>query len=322
MTTVTTASTTTYRGLAGLRALLRGGMRALSRYTGTLFAVFLAQSIVAVACMFGVAMVLTQVFSQLPMFDAAVDGDLVALIWIVRHEPGTFAAIAGVIFGALVVWQVATWFLAGGLYGVLAQRPEGRADTVRSFGAAGTSTYFAYARLAVFSTLGYACVILVFGATIGVAFPRLEYALTLRELVAALAIVVVPTGLVFLFFGAVTDYARVELTLRSESHGPGALVTYLRTIGYVLRHPLTLVHAAVGWVLVILVSLAYAYIAHDHPMYGAGGAITLFFVRQGMSLARMTIRVAIMAGQLELGRTRPLPPPRPVKPKTAGDERE
>lgn len=304
----------TYRGLGGLRALLRGGRRALWRYTGTLFAVFLAQSVLAVACMLGVAMVLTQTFSRLPMFDEAVDGDLVALIWVVRHEPGSFVAIAGVIFAAVIVWQVAAWFLAGGLYGVLAQRPEGRADTVRSFGASGAGTYFAYARLAVVSLLGYMVVLTVFGATLSAAWQRLEYALTLGDLFAALAIVAIPTGALALFFGTVTDYARVELTLRYESHRPSAFATYLRTVGYVLRHPLTVVHAGVGWLLVILVSLAYVYIAHDHPMYGAGGAITLFFVRQGMSLARMAIRVAIMAGQIELGRTRRLPPPRRLEP--------
>jgi hypothetical protein len=45
-------------------------------------------------------------------------------------------------------------------------------------------------------------------------------------------------------------------------------------------------------------------------MYGAEGAITLFVIRQGVSLARMATRFGVMAGELELGRTRPLPPRR------------
>jgi hypothetical protein len=45
-------------------------------------------------------------------------------------------------------------------------------------------------------------------------------------------------------------------------------------------------------------------------MYGAEGAITLFVARQGVSLLRMAIRVGVLAGQVELGRTRPLPPRR------------
>ena len=42
-------------------------------------------------------------------------------------------------------------------------------------------------------------------------------------------------------------------------------------------------------------------------MYGAEGAVTLFVVRQGVALLRMAIRVGVLAGQVELGRTRPLP---------------
>jgi hypothetical protein len=311
----------TYQGLAGVRALMRSGLHALWRYTGTLFAVFLAQSVLAIACMLGIAMVLTQTFARLPMFDDAVDGDIVAMIWVVRHEPSTFIAIGSLIFAALVVWQVASWFLTGGLYGVLAKRPEGRAETMRCFGASGATTYFAYARLAIVSVLGYMIVFSVFAMTLSAAWQRLELALTIGDLLSSLALVVIPTGALALFFGTVTDHARVELTLRHESHRPGAFGTYLRTVGYVLRNPLTLVHVGLGWLLVLLVSLAYAYIAYDHPMYGAGGAITLFFVRQGMSLARVAIRVAVMAGQVELGRTRRLPPVRRSEPAPQATER-
>jgi hypothetical protein len=45
-------------------------------------------------------------------------------------------------------------------------------------------------------------------------------------------------------------------------------------------------------------------------MYGAEGAITLLVIRQGVSLARVAVRFGVMAGQVELGRTRPLPPRR------------
>lgn len=308
-----------YRGVGGLGDLLAAGLRALSRYTGTLFAVFVVQSLVAAACILGVTMILAQTFAQLPMFDEAVDGDLVAWIWVVRHAPVTFLAAGGVVFATLLLWQVVTWFLAGGLYGVLAQRPETRGETARCFGASGTATYLAYVRLAIVSLPGYLLVLSVFGVTLRAAATRLEYALTLGDLAAALAIVVIPTAVVAHFFGTVTDYARVQLTLRHETHAPGALVTYLHTIGYVLKRPLTLVHGAVGWILAIGVTLAYLGLAHGHPMYGAEGAVTLFFVRQGVALVRMAIRVVIMAGQVELGRTRPLPPSRPAP---APDDRD
>ena len=43
-------------------------------------------------------------------------------------------------------------------------------------------------------------------------------------------------------------------------------------------------------------------------MYGAEGAVTLFVIRQGVALARTAIRVGVIAGQVELGKARPLPP--------------
>lgn len=111
-------------------------------------------------------------------------------------------------------------------------------------------------------------------------------------------------------FWTVTDYARAELSLRHDSHAPGAFVTYLRTLVFVARRPLSWMHGAVGWILFGVVTLAYMLIAQGHPMFGAGGAITLFVARQGAALLRTAIRVGVMGGQVELARTRPLPPRR------------
>ena len=86
-----------------------------------------------------------------------------------------------------------------------------------------------------------------------------------------------------------------------------------------IKHPLTLVHAGLGWIAFTLVTIIYVYFAQGHPMYGTEGAITLFAVRQGVSLMRMAVRVGVMAGQIELGRTRPLPPKRVELKATAKD---
>jgi hypothetical protein len=91
--------------------------------------------------MLAIAVVLAQAFSHLPMFDEAVDGDLVALIYCVRWGKPSFLAIGGIVFAGLLMWQLISWFVVGGLYGVLDQRPEGRRETARVFGAAGASTY-------------------------------------------------------------------------------------------------------------------------------------------------------------------------------------
>ncbi|HEX8113817.1 MAG TPA: hypothetical protein VF516_39065, partial [Kofleriaceae bacterium] len=254
--------------------------------------------------------VLAHTFSHLPMFDEAVDGDLVALIYSVRHGKDSMVAIAGIVFGAVVLWQLAAWFLVGGAYSVLAQRPEGRGDTARCFGAGGASTYLAYARLALCALPGWLAVLFVLGFGLGLVKGRIDHALTLGELFGALTLAVLPAALLLHLLWTVEDYARVELTLRHDTHDPGVVATYVRTLSYVFRRPVTLVHGALGWLVFGLVSTAYFYLSLGHPMYGAEGAITLFIARQGVSLLRMAIRFGVLAGQVELGRTRALPPRR------------
>jgi hypothetical protein len=295
--------------------LFAAGFRGLSKYTGTVLAVFLVQSIVAFGCMVGISIVLSSQLAQVPMFDEAVDGDLVAMLWVVRSARPSFVAVAGIICGAIVLWHLVSWFVVGGLVGVFAQKPEGRADTARCFGASGAATYILYVRLAVYSLPGLSVVasILVFAEPW--LSKQLATALTLPQFFAPLALVLLPVALLLHFLWTVTDYARVELSLRHESHDPSVVKTYLRTVVWVVRRPITLVHAGIGWIAFLVVSIAYMYIAQGHPMYGAEGAIALFFVRQGVALLRMAIHAGVIAGQVELGRVRPLPPRRvEVKP--------
>jgi hypothetical protein len=294
----------------GLGDLIGAGPRAVSRYTGTLLAVFVAQSLIAATCIVAIFAVFAHTFGRLPMFDEAVDGDFVALIYAIRHGKDSMVATAGIVFGAVMLWQLASWFVVGGACGVFAQRPEGRGDTARCFGAGGASTYLAYVRLALCALPGWLVVLFLLAFGVNLVQGRIDHALTMSELLGPLALAVLPGALLLHLLWTVEDYARVELTLRHDTHDPGVVATYLRSLSYVLRRPVTLVHAALGWLVFALVSVAYFYLSLGHPMYGAEGAITLFIIRQGVSLLRMAIRFGVLAGQVELGRTRPLPPRR------------
>ncbi len=293
-----------------LRDLVGSGSRALTRYTGTLLAVFVVQSLVAIATMVACATVLAQVFAHLPVWDDAVDGDLVSLALCVRFAKANLLACAGIAFGALLLWQLASWFLAGGVYGVLAQRPDGRRETARCFGASGASTYLGYARLALCSLPGWLLVLFVFSVSTNAMSARIEHAVTVADLVVPLAVSLVPALALTLLLWTVSDYARVELTLRRDSHDPGVLATYGRSLVFVLRRPLALVHTGLGWLAFAAITVGYMYLATGHPMYGAEGAVTLFVIRSGVVLARMAIRFAVLAGQVDLGGSRPLPPRR------------
>ena len=199
-----------------LRELLAAGPRAVSRYTGTLFAVFVVQTLVALACMLAIAVVLANAFAHLPLFDEAVDGDLVALITCVRWARQSFIAVGGIMLGAILCWQLASWFLAGGLLGVLAIKPDGRRETARTFGASGAATYLTYARLALCSLPGWILVIVLWAFGMSFVAHRIEYALTLPELLGPVVLASLPALLLLHVLWTVTDYARVELTLRHE----------------------------------------------------------------------------------------------------------
>ena len=222
---------------------------------------------------------LAQAFAHLPMCDEAVDGDLVALICCLRYGKASLLAIGGIVFGALLLWQLVSWFLVGGIYGVLAQRPEGRGETARVLRRrAARATYLAYARLALCSLPGWFLVLFVLVLGWQSIAPRIEYALTVPQLLGPLALAIAARRCSLLhFLWTVTDYARVELTLRHESHEPSVVATYVRTLAYVLKRPLTLAHGGTRLVArSSLITIGYAYLAHGHPMYGAEGAVTLF----------------------------------------------
>jgi len=293
-----------------LADLVGAGSRAVGRYTGTLLAVFVVQSLIAVACMLAIAFALAQTFSHMPMWDDAVDGDLVSLIYCLRFGKPTLQASAGIAFGAVLLWTLVSWFVVGGINGVLAQRPEGRGETARCFGASGANTYLAYGKLALCSIPGWFVALFVLGIGIQFASTRIEYAVTVPQLILPLVVAVVPALLILHVVWTITDYARVELTLRMSSHEPSVVMTYLRTTAFVLLRPLTLAHGALGWLAFAAITVGYMYLSQGHPMYGAEGAITLFVIRQGVALARMAIRFGVLGGQLELGKMRPLPPRR------------
>src|SRR6185312_5027646 len=79
--------------------LVGSGSRAITRYTGTLLAVFVVQTLVMLATLLAMAAVLANVFAHLPIWDEAVDGDLVSLVLCIKWAHTNLLACASIGLG-------------------------------------------------------------------------------------------------------------------------------------------------------------------------------------------------------------------------------
>jgi hypothetical protein len=299
----------------GLGALIRAGLTAASHYTGTVLGLFVVQTLLAGAAGFAIWQVLAAELARRPRFDEAVAGDLTALLECVRHAPVAFLASAWIAISAVLLWVVASWFLIGGVYAVTHERPTGKRETARCFGAGGAATFLVYVRLAVLAAALHLVVLVALLIGLGAAVDRMNHALTLPGLFLPLAIGLLPGVLLALYVWTAVDYARAELTVRRPTHEElGAFRALVRALVFVARRPLALGHAAVGWLAFAGLSLVYAWAAQGHAMLGAGGAVALLVIRQGLSLVRFALKFAVLAGQIELTETRPPPARRVVEP--------
>jgi hypothetical protein len=297
----------------GLGDLIRAGGRAVSRYTGMVLALFVAQGLVAGVAIMTIAQILATELARRPIFDDAVDGDLVALIEVLGDAPHLIWAAGWTVFGVVLVWMVASWFLTGGVLAVLAERPDGRAETARCFGAGGANTFLSYLSLQVLSLILYLPALFLLGFGLAWGMAEAEHALTLVDLATSIGLGLLPGLIALVVVGTIVDYARVELAVRRTSHELGTLAAFVRSIGFVIRHPAAVVHALLGWVIAIAIGLGYAWLSQGRALLGGSGALTILVVRQGLALVRMAIKVGVLGGQVELGQTRP-PPPRRITP--------
>lgn len=296
-----------------LGGLVRAGARAVSTYTGMVLALFLVQVIVAWGAWVVVARILIAAFAQRPIFDDAVDGDLVAWLEVLREHRLVFEAIGMIGLGAALAWITTSWFLTGGVLAVFTERPRGRRETARTFGAGGASTFLVYARLAIWSLfLDALPTLLILSIGLGYLGGRLEYALTVRELYGPLVLALGPAALYHAVVSTAVDLARAELTLRRPTHERlGATRALFRAFGFVVRRPVAIVHVLLYWLAFVGLTLAFVWMAHGRAMLGTSGAMALLALRTGLALVRFALKAGVLAGQVELTSTRP-PPPRTV----------
>jgi hypothetical protein len=288
-----------------LAVAFAAGWRVVTRYTGTLFAVFAAQTLLALVCLFAVGQVLASVFAHRPMFDDGVAGDLVSLLWAWQYGKTAVFASMWLVIGVVLIWIIAGWFLSGGVAGVILQQPEGRASTAKQFGAAGANTFLRFGVLSILTAVFVVGIVVVFATCATWASAMLDQALTPAQTIPPLLLAFGPALILLIILWTVVDYARLELCLRRDSHELGASAAFFRAVAYVFRNPVTLLWSAAGWLSWGAVGVAYTYLmAGSH----SNSAWSLFMIRLGVSLLRMTIRFATLGGHAHFSLQRPAPP--------------
>lgn len=280
-------------GVVDLAAAAMAGLGRARRYRGLLLATYLVQlllSLIPAALVF--ALLLPELASE-PALGRAVDGDISAIIEVLRAVPSApLAAVVAVLVTALAYVAI-SWFLTAGLLGAYRDQPEGAAAAARSFGAHGARRVFAFARLFALTAPLYAALAVWAALAIGDVAERLTEVVTAGELARALIENLAGPALVLWLVWTAVDHARVELV---EDEHLAAWRAMFKGVARVLRRPVCAAHTALGHVAVALFAVGYLGVA------GLGlSGLGLLLLRQLFGLARHFVHLAIIAGQVELG---------------------
>jgi hypothetical protein len=276
-----------------LFTLARAGARALRRFPGLCGSIYLAQLAVSVAAAGLIGMLLSDAFARRPIFDRGVDGDLAALAMSFMARPDLLTSLLLIGGGAILLYALVSLFLTGGLIAVLLDPPDRRREVARWFGAGGAANFFPLVRLALWSILPYAAVVVAVGVGAGPLPDALASALTPRDLLVPLLVAFGPALFLHWIIGTAVDYARVDLV---RHPGMSSLRGLLRGFSVLVSRPLVLLHTFLYGLFFAAVTAGYIAISGSL----ADGLLVAILIRQLVSLLRFVAHVALVAGQVEI----------------------
>lgn len=202
-----------------LSAMLRHGLRGLRDHVRLFACLYLVQLALASGAAWLAGRLVLGAWGRSLELEQAAAGDLAALVFLLRDQPQVIVAIVWILAGAVALYAALSWYLAGGLNAVLLLRPGNRRDSARVFGAGGALTFPAYLRLALLSLIPHAVIALAAGTGLYLVKARLGQAMTVVDMLAALAPALVPCLLLWWVHATAVRYARIALSLRALSTG-------------------------------------------------------------------------------------------------------
>ncbi|HLU66198.1 MAG TPA: hypothetical protein VKZ63_07970 [Kofleriaceae bacterium] len=275
------------------RVLLGAALRLPLRFPGLIAALYLVQVLLSAGAALVMSMLMTPVLAHRPLFDAAMGGDLAALVTSFQGAPGLVPALFWIGAGAVVLYALLSWYLIAGLIAVLLDPPDRRREVARWFGAGGAANLFPLVRLALWSLIPYAVVALAAGTGTARLIDAAPSLLDRGDLALALLLGLGPALLLHWVVSTAVDYARVDLV---RHPGLSSVRALLRGFRLLARRPLALLHTACHG-LVFAGATAIYLLVSPHL---TGSLIALVALRQFIALARFLSRAGVIAGQVEL----------------------
>ncbi len=276
------------------------GGRIVVRHPWLIAGLYAVQLLLSAAVAGVIATALVGVLAHTPVFDAAVDGDLVALMQVLREHSKLFVALGWMMVATALLYGVVTWYLTGGLIAVFAgERPASRAESLRKFGAGGAVTFLPYARLWCLSLIPYALILTALILGLYAWSDDLFEQLAFGDVVRGIIVAVLPALLLWIPVRAALDYARIELT---NDPGLASWRAALRGFKLVFTRPTALLHMLTYLMVSLGIVAIYVALTWNEPMYGVAGAISIFLIRQLVQSTRYLLHIMLIAGQIRLFR--------------------
>jgi hypothetical protein len=286
---------------------VRHGGQALRERAGLAGCCYLVQLGLSFAAAWAASRCLIAGFGGGTLLERVADGEVVATILALRHQPAVFAAVLTLAAAAALLYLVVSWFLLGGLVSTLLQPPDNRAGTVRQFGAGAATMFFSYCRLAIAALVPYALALMTLLVGVEVPLARALHVTSAADLAVPLLLGTAPGLLLALLTRTALDYARIDLARQrlAGTGGRSALGALARSYRLVLTRPRTLLHVLLYYAIVATLTAVYVAqisVSGLQPLLGASGAVLLFLLRQLLTLSRHAAAFTLLAGQVELAR--------------------
>lgn len=266
------------------------GIALTTRYFGMWLGLYAALA-AAQASVLGALLFLWLPLGTWPAWDAAIDGDLLSFLALMQSGQLAIAPLVAMMALIASTWLVASWFLHAGVLHVYCQEPTGRLATAKAFGEGGARLFFAYCWL---DAVAAALLLLPFigiGTVLAWVAQHAVTALNLPDLLVPL-IALVPFAWLWLCIRTAVDLVRIELAIEPSRDASHAVSALWRNLLNVLRMP-QLCFVALGWrAAPWIVAGGLAIATLPHPLFGAGGAMALFVLRQGTVLLRLGCTLA------------------------------